>query len=160
MGWGGGAELAAGDALLRDSAVQRLKLGGVVPQPAVSHQPLRVCAFPQENFPGFGLRGAHFFVNGRALAVQHASDPPRNMEFAAVTATGVVSLILAKMRCVWRGACVSCSYNDPHVSLAGASGGTGGMDTGRRAGNRLAEDSSTSSPTDSPLRIVDSKRVD
>ena len=40
------------------------------------------------------------------------------MEIAALSLTGFVSIVLAKLRCVWHGQCVSCAYNDPHVSLA------------------------------------------
>jgi hypothetical protein len=39
------------------------------------------------------------------------------MEIAALSLTGFVSIVLAKLRCVWHGSCVSCAYNDPHVSL-------------------------------------------
>ena len=36
----------------------------------------------------------------------------------AIPATGLMSLLLAKLRCLWHGPCLSCVYNDPHVPLS------------------------------------------
>ena len=41
------------------------------------------------------------------------------MEFA-LPATGLLTIILAKMRCLWKGPCLSCAYNDPHITLSTA----------------------------------------
>lgn len=36
----------------------------------------------------------------------------------ALPVTGFLTIVLAKLRCLWRGPCVTCAYNDPHVQLA------------------------------------------
>ncbi len=38
------------------------------------------------------------------------------MEFA-LPATGFLTILLAKIRCVWKGPCATCAYNDPHIKL-------------------------------------------
>ena len=41
------------------------------------------------------------------------------MEFA-LPATGFLTIVLAKMRCLWKGPCATCAYNDLRIILTGA----------------------------------------
>ena len=35
----------------------------------------------------------------------------------ALPATGLLTILLAKVRCLWSTSCLTCAYNDPHVPL-------------------------------------------